>query len=173
MKSRYHAVIGGTVALVLTPALGLNSAIFWASSVLIDGDHYMDYVYRNGFKDYSVKRMSEFYYLLSKRREEPDYLSLYLMHTAEFVLLISVAAAITGWVWMIAILGGTLFHILLDLFDMYVHGVLFKRSSSIIEYFIRRRRMKRQGLHPELHYQSVFKSIFGRLDQSKNNNSGR
>ena len=69
MKPRYHAVVGGTVALALTPVLGLNSAIFWASSVLIDGDHYMDYVYRNGFKDYSMKRMSEFYCLLSKKEK--------------------------------------------------------------------------------------------------------
>ena len=89
------------------------------------------------------------------------------MHTTEFIVLISVAAVITGWVWMIAILGGILLHIVLDLFDMYMHGVLFKRSFSIIEYFVRLRRMKRQGLRPELHYQSVLKSVFGRQDQSK------
>jgi len=168
MKIQYHAVVGGTVALALTPALGLNSAIFWISSVLIDGDHYMEYVYRNGFKDYSIKRMFEFYCLLSKSRKEPDFLSLNLMHTAEFILLISIAAAMTGWVWMIAMLGGIFLHILLDLFDMYLHGVSFRRSLSIIEYFMRIRRMKRQGIRPELHYQSALDYMFGRQDQAKN-----
>jgi hypothetical protein len=167
MKLQYHAVIGGTVALALTPALGLNSVIFWASSVLVDGDHYVEYVYRNGFKNYSIKRMFEFYCLLSKSRKEPNFLSLDLMHTAEFILLISVATAMTGWVWMIATLGGIFLHILLDLFDMYLHGVLFRRSLSIIEYFVRLRRMKRQGIRPELHYQSVLESMFGRQDRSK------
>jgi len=167
MKLQYHAVIGGTVALALTPVLGLNSTIFWVSSVLIDGDHYVDYVYRNGFKDCSIKRMFEFYCLLSKRRKEPDFLSLSLMHSAEFILLISVATAITGWVWLIATLGGIFLHILLDLFDMYLHGVLFRRSLSIIEYFVRLRRMKRQGLRPELHYQSVLESMFGHQYRSK------
>lgn len=167
MKPQYHAVIGGAVALALTPALGLNSAIFWVSSVLIDGDHYVDYVYRNGFKDYSIKRMFEFHDLLIENRKEPDFLSLNLMHTAEFILLISVAAAMTGWVWLIATLGGIFLHILLDLFDMYRHDVLFRRSLSIIEYFMRWRRMKRQGLRPELHYQSVLESMFGRQDRSK------
>jgi len=167
MKPQYHAVISGTVALALTPALGLNSAIFWVSSVLVDGDHYVEYVYCNGFKDYSIKRMFEFYCLLSKSRKEPDFLSLNLMHSAEFILLISVATAMTGWVWLIATLGGIFLHILLDLFDMYLHGILFRRSLSIIEYFIRLRRMKRQGIRPELHYQSVLESMFGRQDRSK------
>ncbi|MBU2534898.1 MAG: hypothetical protein KKD83_01875 [Chloroflexi bacterium] len=167
MKPQHHALIGGTVALALTPALGVNSAVFWVSSVLIDGDHYVDYVYRNGFKDYSIKRMFEFHDLLSERGKEPDFLSLNLMHTAEFILLMSVAAAITGWTWLIAMLGGILLHMLLDLFYMYRHGQLFKRALSIIEYFVRWRRMKRQGLRPELHYQSVLESMFGRQDRSK------
>ena len=167
MKPHYHAIIGGTVALALAPALGLNSAVFWASSVLVDGDHYVDYVYRNGFKDYSIKRMFTFHDLLFEKVKEPDFLSLNLMHTAELILLISVAAAMTGWVWLIAILGGILLHILLDLFYMYRHDGLFKRSLSIIEYFMRWRRMKRQGLRPELHYQSALESMFGRQDRSK------
>ena len=167
MKPQHHALIGGAVALALVPALGVNSAVFWASSVLIDGDHYVDYVHRNGFKDYSIKRMFEFHDLLSKRGNEPDFLSLNLLHTAEFVLLLSVATAITGWIWLIAMLGGILLHMLLDLSYMYRRGWLFRRAFSIIDYFIRWRRMKRKGLRPELHYQIVLSSMFDRQDRLK------
>jgi nucleoside-diphosphate-sugar epimerase len=41
------------------------------------------------------------------------------------------------------------------------------RAFSIIEYFIRWRRMKRQGLRPELHYQVVLDSMFDRQDRLK------
>jgi len=96
MKPQHHAIIGGAVALALVPALGVNSAVFWASSVLIDGDHYVDYVYRNGFKDYSIKRMFDFHDLLSDRVKERSFISLNLMHTAESILLLTVATVITG-----------------------------------------------------------------------------
>lgn len=167
MKPQHHAIIGGAVALALVPALGVNSAVFWASSVLIDGDHYIDYVYRNGFKDYSIKRMFDFHDLLSDRGKERSFISLNLMHTAEFILLLGVAVAITGWTWLIAMLGGILLHMLLDLSYMYRQGILFSRAFSIIEYFIRWRRMKRQGLRPELHYQVVLDSMFDRQDRLK------
>jgi len=168
MKPEYHALIGGTVALALTPALGVNSVIFFASSVLIDGDHYVDYVYRNGFKDYSIKRMFDFHDLLSDKSNEPDFLSLNLMHTAEFITLLGIATAITGWTWLISILGGVLLHMLLDLFHLYRQGRLFRRALSIIEYIIRWRRMKRQGLRPELHYQLVLDSMFDCQDRMRN-----
>lgn len=168
MKPQHHALIGGAVALALVPALGVNSAVFWASSVLIDGDHYVDYVHRNGFKDYSIKRMFEFHDLLSKRGNEPDFLSLNLLHTAESILLLTVAAVITDWTWMIAMLGGILLHMLLDLSYMYRRGWLFRRAFSIIEYFVRWRRMKRRGLRPELHYRVVLESMFARQDRRQN-----
>jgi len=167
MKPQHHAIIGGAVALALVPALGVNSAVFWASSVLIDGDHYIDYVYRNGFKDYSIKRMFDFHDLLSDRVKERSFISLNLMHTAEFILLLGVAVAITGWTWLIAMLGGILLHMLLDVSYMYRQGILFSRAFSIIEYFIRWRCMKRQGLRPELHYQVVLDSMFDRQDRLK------
>ena len=168
MKPQHHAIIGGAVALALVPALGVNSAVFWASSVLIDGDHYVDYVYRNGFKDYSIKRMFDFHDLLSDRVKERSFISLNLMHTAESILLLTVATVITGWTWLIAMLGGILLHMLLDVSYMYRQGILFSRAFSIIEYFIRWRRMKRQGLRPELHYQVVLDSMFDRQDRRQN-----
>ncbi len=162
MKLQYHVLYGGLVASALVPTLGANSAIFWASSVLIDGDHYLDYVYRNGFRDYSVKRMFVFHERLYERAKEPEFLGLNLMHTAEFVILAGVAAVITGWTWLIAALSGVLLHMLLDLFYLYRRGRLFRRALSIIEYVIRVKRMRRRGLRPELPYQLALQSLFER-----------
>lgn len=167
MKLQHHVLFGGLAASALVPALGVNSAVFWASSVLIDGDHYLDYVYRNGFRDYSVKRGFAFHKLLYERGKEPDFLGLNLMHTAEFITLAGVAAAITGWTWLMAALGGIVFHMLLDLFYLYRQGRFFRRALSIIEYIVRVKLMKRRGLRPELPYQLALQSLFERPKRIK------
>ena len=159
MKVQYHVLSGGIVASLLIPVLGPNSAIFWASSVLVDGDHYLDYLYRNGFGDFSVKRMFTFHELLFKRGQEHDFLGLNIMHTVEFLLLLYVASALTDWIWLKAVLWGMLFHLVTDLIYLYYRGRLFRRALSIIEYVIRWQWMKRHGLHPELPYQSTLEAM--------------
>ena len=159
VKPQYHALSGGIVASLLIPVLGVNSVVFWASSVLIDGDHYLDYIYRNRFKDFSVKRMFTFHELLFVKGEKKDFLGLNIMHTVEFLLLVYVASALTGWMWLKAVLWGMLFHMLVDLVYLYRQGRLFRRAISIIEYAIRWKRMKRQGLCPELPYHSTLQAM--------------
>ena len=159
MKSRYHALSGGIAASLLIPVLGVNSAVFWATSVLIDGDHYLDYLYRNGFKDFSVKRMFTFHDLLCDEGEKKNFLGLNVMHTVEFLLLVYSVGAVTGWMWLKAALWGLLFHMIFDLVYLYRQGRLFRRAISIIEYGIRWKRMKRQGLRPELIYQSTLQAM--------------
>ncbi len=159
MKARYHALSGGIGASLLIPVLGVDSAVFLASSVLIDGDHYLDYLYRNKFKDFNVRRMFTFHELLFGKADKPDFLALNVSHTLEFILLVYVAGAVTGWMWLQAVLWGILFHMVFDLMYLYRQGRLFRRALSIIEYVIRWRRMKRQGLRPELPYHSVLKAM--------------
>ncbi|MFC2016649.1 hypothetical protein ACFLUF_02930 [Chloroflexota bacterium] len=159
MKSQYHVLSGGIAGLLLIPVLGVNSAIFWASSVLIDGDHYLDYLYRNGFKDFSVKRMFTFYELLSRKRARKDFVGLNVLHTVEFLLLVYIASALTSWIWLKAVFWGMLFHMVFDLGYLYWQGRLFRRAFSIIEYVVRWNRMKRQGLRPQITYQSTLKSM--------------
>lgn len=158
MKLQYHAVSGGIVALVLIPVLGVNSAVFWASAVLIDADHYLDYVYRNGFRDFSVKRMFEFHKYLFENGRGQDFLGLNVMHTVEALLLLYAVSELSGWMWLKAVLWGMLFHILTDLIYLYRLGRIFRRALSIIEYIIRWRWMERQGLRPQLPYDSAMKA---------------
>ncbi len=159
MKARYHVISGGIAASFLVPALGVNSVFFLAASILMDGDHYLDYLYRNGFKDFSVKRMFTFHELLFKAEQGANFLALNIIHTAEFLLLVYVASALTGWIWLRAILWGMLFHMIFDLVYLYRHGRLFKRAFSIIEYLIRQNRMKRQGMCPHSPYHSALKAM--------------
>jgi len=159
MKPQYHALSGGIPAFLLIPVLGVNSAIFWAFSVLIDGDHYLDYLYRNGFKDFSIKRMFTFHEMLFTKGREQNFLGLNIMHTVEFLLLLYTASVLTGWMWLKAILWGALFHVVVDLVYLYRQGRLFRRALSIVEYVIRWKYMKRQGLRPELPYHSTLEAM--------------
>lgn len=159
MKAQYHALSGGIAASMLIPILGPYSTVFFASSVLIDGDHYLDYLYRNRFKDFSVKRMFAFNEYLFKKVPVPDLFGLNIMHTAESLLLMYVASALTDWIWLKAALWGMLFHMLMDFIFLYFKGRLFTRAFTVIDYVIRWNRRKRQGLHPELPYTSALQAM--------------
>lgn len=152
MKAQYHVLLGAAAASALIPVLGVNSTFFLVSSVLIDSDHYIDYVYRNGFRDFSVKNMFIFHDLLNKNAQKSALLGLNLMHTIEFLLLVYIAVALTGWTWLMALLWGMLFHMLVDVIYLWRRGILFRRAYSIIEYLIRWNIMKQHGLHPQLPY---------------------
>lgn len=161
MKAQYHALTGGIAAAALIPVLGPYSAVFFASSVLVDGDHYLDYLCRNGFKDYSVKRMFVFHEKLFAKGKEQNFLGLNIGHTVEWMLLVYAASAITDWIWLKAALWGMLFHLFLDLVYLYLKKRLTRRAISIIEYFIRWNNMKRKGLQPGLFYLSTLQTMFG------------
>jgi len=160
VKAQHHIVSGGIASLLLIPLLGVNSMIFWASSVLIDADHYLDYLYRNRFTDFSLRRMFTFHKYLLEKDKEPNFLGLDIMHTVEFLSLLGVVVALTGLAWLAALLWGTLFHMALDLIYLYRRGAIFCRALSVIEYAIRWNRLKLQGLQPEAVYQSILKAMF-------------
>lgn len=162
MQARYHAISGGITASLLIPVLGVNSIAFFASSVLIDGDHYLDYVCRNGFSDFSIRRMFAFHRYLFEKAPVNELLGLNVMHTVEFLLLVYVATMITGWLWLKAALWGMLFHVAIDLVYLYINGRLFSRALSIVEYIIRWNDRKRRGLNPELPYQSALEAVSGK-----------
>lgn len=152
MQARYHALSGGIAALALVPVLGTNSAAFFCASVLIDSDHYLDYLYRNKFTDFSIKRMFAYNKTLSEKTPEPHFLGLSIMHTAEFLLLVYAVAALTGFSLLWAVLWGLIFHMVFDLIYLQRRGLISKRALSLIEYVIRWNRLSRRGLHPESPY---------------------
>ncbi|MFH0769213.1 MAG: hypothetical protein V1932_06575, partial [Chloroflexota bacterium] len=82
-----------------------------------------------------------------------------ILHTVESLLLLYGASVLTDWMWLKAVLWGMVFHIVTDLIYLYRWRRLFRRAFSIIEYVIRQRSMKRQGLDPQLPYRSVLEAM--------------
>ena len=152
MQVKDHLVIGGIASIFLIPAWGANSLIFLAATTLVDGDHYLDYLYRNRFQHFSLRRAARFNQVLHEIAKRDSFLGLSLCHTVEFLLLSGFLAMWTLSTQLWAAFFGVLFHLGLDLVHEYREGTLFKRALSVIEYIIRWNRMMRSGQNPEVPY---------------------
>ncbi|MDP2689876.1 MAG: hypothetical protein Q8P48_07160 [Deltaproteobacteria bacterium] len=144
-----HAVYGGAAAAALYPALGgAGSLCFWGASVLIDIDHYIDFVYHNGFTDLSVRKMFDYHAVLMRWWRKPQFLNIEVFHTIEFMAPLCLLAWRTGSGALMAASLGFAFHIVLDAASLALAGVPFIRAHSFVEYFLRKRALGRQGLNP-------------------------
>jgi hypothetical protein len=159
MRLPEHVALGGAAAAALYPIVGEKCLLFWAASVLIDVDHYWDFLYRNGFKDFSVRRMFKFHDSIRAMIHRPDFIGINLFHTLEWLALCYVISRVTGSSYIQMMLAGMVFHFFLDVLWMIYLRAPFKRAYSIIEYVVRFRRMERQGLLPHRFYQDVLKKM--------------
>jgi len=159
MKLLAHALLGGAATLAVTPALGTASGAFLAATVLMDGDHYLDYLCRNRFRDFSLRRALEFHRLLFFRVREPSFLGLNVLHTVEALGLVAALGVLSGYSWFWAAFWGMVFHMGLDLAYLGALGVPFIRAFSLIEYRVRWRRMVRHGQDPAQPYLATLRTL--------------
>jgi hypothetical protein len=159
MRPRDHVILGGVTAGALYPVLGLNVLLLWIASFAVDIDHYLDFVYHNGFTDFSFKRMFEYHAALSAFGDRPEFLNVSIFHTVEFMAPLYAIAAYTGSRAVAAVFWGILIHITLDAIHLLRRRVLFKRSHSIIEYLIRRRLLINRGLSPIGVYSQAIRTV--------------
>ena len=159
MRPRDHVILGGVAAGALYPVLGVNALLLWIASFAVDIDHYLDFVYHNGFTDFSFKRMFEYHNALSELDARPEFLNVSILHTVEFMAPLYAVAAYTDSRALAAVFWGILIHIMLDAIYMLRRGVFLKRTHSIIEYLIRRRRLVRRGLSPLGIYNQAIKVV--------------
>ncbi len=148
MRPREHVIYGGAAAAALYPALGASSLLFWGASVLIDIDHYMDFVYHNDFTDMSFKGMFDYHAVLMRWWKRPEFLNVEVFHTAEFMVPVVLLAWLSGSLALKAVALGFVFHIVLDVTSLVMNGIPFARAHSFVEYYIRKRRLLRCGLDP-------------------------
>lgn len=148
MKARDHVILGGIAAAGLFPWIGRHAIIFWLASVFIDIDHYIDYVYYNGFRNYSIKNMFKFHDLLATWWKRPEFLAIQIFHLIEVQMLIGIIGLWLNSQIFIMIFMGMIFHIILDTIYLYSFRVIYIRVYSLIEYIIRIRNMHRLGLYP-------------------------
>ncbi len=148
MSPRDHVILGGLAAAVITPFVGVEALAFFLASVLIDTDHYLDFVYHNGLEDISLKGMFRYHNELERYWNKPGFLSIEIFHTVEFLTCVFILSIVTGSEVVTVIFLGLVFHVLLDTVYLYRRGALFIRSYSMLEYLIRRHTLMKKGLHP-------------------------
>lgn len=160
MNLREHVVLGGAAAAALSPALGVEGSLaFWAASVLIDVDHYWDYVQKNGFRNWSPGKMFEFHGQILRSIRRPELLALNLFHTVEWFLLVYLIGRWSGGSLVMAALWGMVFHLGLDVARLAWHRAVLKRALSVVEYWIRRQRLRERGLDPDEVYREALMEI--------------
>jgi len=131
MTIREHTIQAAVGSAIMTPFLGVDTLIFFVSMILIDIDHYFEYVFVCGRFD--IKGMFKFHDFVCKNRESVYGFSLF--HTVEVFSLFFILGFWSYYFWLI--LFGFSVHLMFDLYYLYVHNCFFNRAFSIVEYLIR------------------------------------
>jgi hypothetical protein len=159
MRAGGHILAGGVGSIVLYPFPSLLGLVFWLSSVVIDVDHYLDFIYRNGFTDFRIKGMFLYHDVLKGFWGRPEFLHISVFHTVEFAAMVYILSVWTDAAWLKALCLGIFFHLALDWIYLYRHKVLTLRAYSVIEYLIRKRRLVTQGLSPGTIYSEALRYV--------------
>jgi len=132
MLPQWHFLLGAIFSLLLWPIFGSSSLIIFASSFLVDFDHYLLYVKLT--KNYNLFGAYYFMKKLAKKKSKKKYL--FVFHTIEFWLLLIAASLYSRFIFLIFI--GVILHML---FDFGISGSN-KRAFSLIDFLIRGMRKK-------------------------------
>ena len=114
-----------------------TAIIFIASFIFIDLDHYFLSVCKS--KDFSIKRMFDYFDEVWEDRH--NRYEICVFHTIEFFIVLYVLGYWRMEFWII--LAGFSAHFLLDLYHLYKHKAVSIRAHSLIEYFVRKRMIKK------------------------------
>ena len=125
--------------LFLFPQIGLTGfLIIFLSSVLIDVDHYLYYVYKkkdlslkNAYK-WCIKKRKKFLSLPRKQRNK-FYTGFYFLHGIEILIVLFFLAFLSDYFLFVFI--GVLFHLFLDFIDQIVHKNRIDKLSLIYDFF--------------------------------------
>jgi hypothetical protein len=168
MRLREHLIIGGAGAVFLYfyPVTHLMSngvnwgfwrvLLFFAATVLIDADHYWDYLWRSKFADWSGWRMFRYYDLIEERGNKKNFYAFSLLHTAEILGGVYLLAYYWSSAVFMPVFWGMVFHLFLDTIYFARRRHLFIRAYSIIEYWVRKPRLIRQGIDSDAFCREMF-----------------
>ena len=157
MKLREHLIIGGLAMVVLYPYWGpWRAFLFWGAEVLIDADHYWDYLQRSQFQDWSGRRMFRYYDRITEHLHDKNFFAISILHTAEVFVGVYLLANYWNYTFFMTVFWGMVFHIFLDMIYQLKLKCFFVRAYSVIEYLIRKRSMLRRGLNPDGFFKKMF-----------------
>ena len=115
---------------VLFSFFGWFSLLVFVGGVLIDVDHYLDYIILK--RDFSLRRA----YLFFKDYKGPKTVRLHLFHTVEFWFLLLVLSFFSMVVMIFSF--GVLLHMLMDLHNLTLKNKISKSPSIILWLFKKR-----------------------------------
>ena len=156
MKLKEHIIYGGIVSATLYPFAGWKSVFFFGGSVCIDIDHYIDFLYYSGFKNWKIKDMFKFHGETNRLCTHPNIYCLQAFHTLEFVILLFLLGINFKSSAILLIFSGMIFHWFLDLISMYKRRIIRVRALSFTGYWIKSNKMKRLGIHPEQIFREAY-----------------
>jgi hypothetical protein len=149
MRPKHHILIGFIVSIILYFffSIGfLGATLIFLSSVLIDFDHYLYYIFRT--KNFDLKKA--YYWYIEKEKElkkyskeerKKIYYAFYIFHGLEWVL-IFVLLGYFLWNLFYFIAAGMFLHLLTDWTENIIHRKrIFK--ISIIADLIERKNLKK------------------------------
>ncbi len=145
-----HIIFGfifSILLFILFPSITLLFAsIIFLSSVLMDIDHYLLFVFQN--KDMSLKRAYNYFYCehkkfynSSKKENLKKVHPHFILHGVEFVLILIILTL--PFPVLVFILIGVLFHLILDYIDLINHGQSLHSKTSQIHLFIKNKKRKK------------------------------
>ena len=132
MPLKQHVVQASFFSLLFVPYLGVETLVVFLSMILIDLDHYLDYVVV--CRRFSLRNMFRFHNWLWEKRTSVYAISLF--HTLEVFLSLFLLGFLHHYFWLV--LYGFLIHYLFDLYFLYKNGCLCVRAFSIVEYFLKK-----------------------------------
>ncbi len=158
MRLKSH-IIAGLVGAAATAPFWQNPyqvALFFTSSILIDADHYLDYIWRNRGKNWSPKRMFKYYDHVSENKYDQRKLGFSIMHTVEIFLLIYLLMLYVSFDFFLPVIAGMAYHIIFDVVSMTYDKIPFVRPFSIAEYHFRKKQMHLKGKSVDDFYKDMF-----------------
>lgn len=156
MKLQSHVIAGALGAAVAYPFIGSEkTTLFFVASFMIDADHYLEYLWRTKGADWSPKRMFRYYDRVTEHSKDKENLGFSLLHTVEMFLLIYLLGIFIHPIF-VPILWGMAYHMVFDIVWLTYHKAPFVRAYSIVEYFIRKQKMIKEGNDPKNFYKKVF-----------------
>lgn len=138
MYPSQHFILGiifSSIVLLLFPQIGfLGFLLILASTLLIDVDHYLYYVFKK--KDLSLRnahrwffKMKNKFFSLSKEQQKKVYGGIYFLHGIEILIIIIFLSTLSKYFWYVFL--GFSFHLILDIIYCLNHYGRLDKISLI------------------------------------------
>ena len=139
MSLKQHVIQASVASVILAPLLGAKTLIIFLSAILIDIDHYFDFVIVT--KRFGIRDMFKYHHPEWQKGRSRYMISLF--HTVEVFILLFILGYWSHYFWLV--LFGFCLHFIFDLYHLYMHHAISDKAFSILEYLIRRNSLRRNN----------------------------